>query len=88
MATKNFTIALTPEEREELELYAEFKLSRGKPITLATALRSIRLSDLAPREGRRAEYRPRGYGKNYERGQYLKEHPEMAGTRRRASEAT
>ena len=44
MTTKNFTIALTPEEREELEMYAEFKASRGKPITLATALRSIRLT--------------------------------------------
>jgi hypothetical protein len=83
-------IRVTPDERRKLERIAQVLTEEfGEPTTLSGALRSVNLNALSlPREGDRAPQRPRGFGKNFGRTEYLKEHPEMAGTRRRAPEAT
>ncbi len=76
------TIRLTPNERAELEAFAAWK-----GLSLSAAMRRAASAFiLPPRE--KPDFRPKRQGKNYERNQYLKEHPDMAGTRRRAPEAT
>ena len=68
-----------------LEAVRKVAADNGVPMTLSTAARSVALNGILPPSSnpKRAVTRPRGYGKHFERNQYLKDHPEMAGTRRR-----
>ncbi len=76
------SVRLTADERKMIEAIGKTLADRGAPATLSTLVRSVAINALMPSDTR--PLAPRGHGKNFARTEYLKERPEMAGTRRRA----